>query len=177
MTTLSPYDQREKLALAGDVHGLFEQICRVPWTTLDAHTAFQQLRKAIDVASRRDPADFGDELFREMLAFSTFAMLRVQYLLVTALEQFDLSGQCRPSTIPREVLDLHPHLIALQTHVAQLAHARASVARLWGLCRRRLSNTEPGTSGGDQRARVQTRRGTSRLTKPSTNGHRRRAAT
>jgi hypothetical protein len=128
----SPLDQREQLVRAGDVCGLLEIIRQTPSELLDLRVAFDQLRRAIDVASR-DPRQFADEIFRTTASFATFVMAREQLLVEQWLAHTDGRGG-RANDLVTEIL---PQLQQLQTHWATLVQAWASTARMWALAGRR----------------------------------------
>jgi hypothetical protein len=101
--------------------------------------AFEQLRHAIDVASRSDPARFSAEVFRVATGFATYAMLRLQFLCERSLEQdFTRGGDGRLSS--EFMSALNPQLQQMQTHVAGLFQAWASTARQWQLVQRRAAD-------------------------------------
>jgi len=52
----SPHDIRERMVREGNVRGLLELIERTPKGLLDLRVLYGQVRRAIDVASRGDPA-------------------------------------------------------------------------------------------------------------------------
>jgi hypothetical protein len=133
----SPHEVREQLAEAGDVRGLLEHICQQPWTTLDRRDAFAQLRRAIDAASRRDPAGFCDSVFQSMLATASYAVFRVQYLVLQGCYQSDHAASARPPSPPVDAVNLQTQLVEVQRHAAEIAQAWASTSRLWALARQR----------------------------------------
>src|SRR6266566_663202 len=85
----SPRELREGLVQAGDVGGLFDWITLSAWDLIDVKEGFDQLRRAVDVASRRDPAGFTSDVFRDMTGFSVYLVKRVQYLILRGLERRD----------------------------------------------------------------------------------------
>jgi hypothetical protein len=129
----SPLEQREQLVRAGDVRGLLEIIRQTPAELLDLRAAFDQLRRAIDVASR-DPRQFADDIFRTMASFAAFVMLRMQLLAEQSLEQTNGRGNRLGNDLVEVLL---PQLQQLQSHWATLAQAQASTARTWSLAGRR----------------------------------------
>jgi hypothetical protein len=139
-----PYQQRERLVTAGDVRGLLEMIRETPSNLLDLRAAFDQLRRAIDVASR-DPRQFADDLFRTTASFAALVMLRVQLLCEQSLAQTARTMDSHGGRLGNELVDmLLPQLQRLQSHWATLAQAWASTARMWALAGRR-----PQGGGGE----------------------------
>jgi hypothetical protein len=146
----SPAELREELASAGDVAGLLALIQQSPSWMLELGPAFEQLRRAIDVASRSDPAGFSTEVFRVATSFSTYAMLRLQFLCERSLEQdFARGGDGRLSN---EFTSLNPQLQQLQTHLAGLLQGWASTARQWQLVQRRATEAGPPPAESSQNA-------------------------
>jgi hypothetical protein len=138
----SPFERREEFVRQGDFAGLYQAILQTPWHATNLGEAFGQLFRAIDAASRKDPVGFSDELFQAMLATSSYAMVRVQYMLLDRIGDFDRQTHGRAPEIPRDVLtELLQHLHLMQGHVAEILQARATTARLWQLARqKRLEN-------------------------------------
>jgi hypothetical protein len=142
---------RETLAAAGDVAGLLALIQQSPSWMLELGPAFDQIRRAIDVASRRDPAGFSAEVFRVATSFSTYAMLRLQFLCDRSLEQSPARGD--DGRLSHEFTsELNPQLQQLQTHVAGLFQAWASTARQWQLVQRRATEASPPPVESSQNA-------------------------
>jgi hypothetical protein len=139
-----PYQQREQLVAAGDVRALLEMIRQTPSDLLDLREAFDQLRRAIDIASR-DPGQFANDLFRTATSFAAVVMLRIQLLCEQSLEQTARTVDGRGGRLANELVEvLLPQLERLQTHWATLAQAWASTLRMWDLAGRR-------SKGGDGR--------------------------
>jgi hypothetical protein len=137
-----PYQQREQLVAAGDVRALLEVIRQTPTDLLELREAFDQLRRAIDIASG-DPRQFADDLFRTATSFAAVVMLRMQLLCEQSLEQTARTVDGRGGRLANDLIEvLLPQLQQLQIHWATLAQGWASTVRMWALAERR-------SKGGD----------------------------
>jgi hypothetical protein len=137
-----PYEQRERLVEAGDVRGLLEIIRQTPSDLLDLRETFDQLRRAIEAASR-DPRQFAHDLFRTTISFTALVMLRMQFVCEQSLAQTGRTMDSRGARLGNELVDvLLPQLQQLQIHWATLAQGWASTVRMWALAGRR-------SKGGD----------------------------
>jgi len=133
----SPYEARERMAREGDVSGLLDQMARTPKGLLDPRDLYEQVRRALDVSSRRDPDAFAQEVFRSMASFSAYTILRAQGACAEELAREDDRTRMHGMPLKVEVLEeLLPSLHRLQTHLTTLLQNWASTARLWELARR-----------------------------------------
>jgi hypothetical protein len=145
----SLFEQREEFVRQGDIAGLYERILKTPWHSTNLGEAFGQLFRAIDVAGRKDPAAFSDDLFQIMLAASSYATLRVQYLLLNRISETDRQTNGRLPEIPRDVLEEHLlHVHQMQGHLAEILQARATTARLWELARQKKLDNDRAEQKG-----------------------------
>jgi hypothetical protein len=141
---LSPHEERERCAQAGDIDGLFDLLLRSRPGELDLPAVYDQLGRAIETASRGDPAAFTETLFRRLLAFTAYLALRVQYdsSLALAADDAARSGPTRP--VSPEFFDQHlARLQQVQQMVGEIAQGWAAAARLWELARRRRREEAP----------------------------------
>src|SRR5262249_22563274 len=76
----SPQEVLEGLARDGAVGGLAEAILHTHVDQVPPTEAYALLHKALHGASRGDAADFCDRLFRAMVPFAAYAVLRLQHL-------------------------------------------------------------------------------------------------
>jgi hypothetical protein len=136
----SPLEEREQMARAGDVRGLFELITRSPAGTFNLSSAFDQLRRALAVAGTGDPAKFADRLYEYMGCFCGYVMLRAQFHCLRTLENCDWQTRQMPSELTNHLL---PQLHSIQTQLVEIQQARASTARLWQLARKSRQEKEP----------------------------------
>src|ERR1041384_7869904 len=73
----SPVQVAQQMAEAGDIQGLLDLVTNSQAQTLDLGRIFAQLALALDVASRRDPAEFSGMIFRHMATLNGWVMLRL----------------------------------------------------------------------------------------------------
>ena len=138
-TARTDAERREELACNGDFAAIFQEILRAKWHEIDLPAAFSQLLRAIDVACRQDPAGFSDQLFGTMLNVAGYLAIRTQYALVAQIAEDDSRVRDRAPSLRIDAM--LPALLQIQTHVCEIAQARASTARQWELARqRRLEN-------------------------------------
>jgi hypothetical protein len=139
----SPHQIRQTLAEEGDFTGLLEEVLRAGPGEADLSGAYAQLRGAVEVASRGDPAAFCDGLFRQALSLSGYVLVRMQHACVRVLEPGYAAPRDRPS-LPRDFADeLLPQLRQALAQVAELAQGWAATTRLWELARRGREKAEP----------------------------------
>jgi hypothetical protein len=133
----SPAEERRLLAEAGDVNALWDRLTQSDWATIDGGDTFRCLLRALEVRAGLDPAGLSAEMFSRMMAFSSFLWMRGAYAIRQTLYAVDQANQgSRP--LPRELTEEQlPHLLDIQHHLAELALAQASTARLWELARLR----------------------------------------
>lgn len=141
------------MAQAGDVEGLWRILADADWTMLDLPTTFKHLQRAVEVASRADPAAFADALFTRILAFGHYLLLRGQFYVTAVTARHDAAARGRgPTGLADEVTDaLLPPLLDLQRQLAETAEAQARTARTWGLARKKKappSAPSSRTAGG-----------------------------
>jgi hypothetical protein len=121
--------RREQMAEEGDICGLMVDIEHAPGGTVEWNKRFQQLRRAIEVASRKEPRAFADEVFRNMITFAMYANVRLSLVCQTMISTRDTSAHS-PASLPGDLTsDTLPQLIQLQGHLAQLMHSWASTQR------------------------------------------------
>jgi hypothetical protein len=141
----SPLEKREQLARAGDVRGLFQVIAHSGPGLLDMRSAYSLLYQALDVASSRDPAGFAGDIFQQMVAFSSYVLLRVQLQCKQTLEQYDYRSGGQVHQLPSDLLEYDlPQLHEIQAQVSEVLHAQASTARLWQLARKGPCGSQEG---------------------------------
>jgi hypothetical protein len=139
----SPHQVRQMLAEEGNFAGLLEEVLRAGPGEADLAGAYAQLRRAVEVASRGDPAVFCDGLFRQALALSAYVLLRVQHASMHTLEPGYATPRDRHS-LPRDFADeLLPQMRQALAQVAELAQGWAATTRLWELARRGREKADP----------------------------------
>lgn len=158
---LSPLEQREQMAAAGDVEGLWAFICRADWGLHDLPQAFKLLLKAIEVAGQKDPERFSRDIFAHMVALPAYLIFRTHYYIGTLLSQYDRVTQSNgPPSLSTELMEKFvPRLVELQTHVAALAESQARTARLWELTRRKRQKNQRGEATNHDGRSVPSRAG------------------
>lgn len=130
--------RRESLVEQGDFAAIYQQILQTPWHETKHSDAFAQVFRAIDVASRNDPAQLSADLLRMMVSTSAYLTLRVQYTLFQRIQGTDGHNYNRPPDIPSDVLEtIEGHFASMQTHLAELCQSQAATARLWQLARQK----------------------------------------
>jgi hypothetical protein len=104
---------------------------------MDGEDVFRRLLQALEVRARQDAAGLSSEMFARMMAFSSFLWMRGADAIRQLLSAADQNNpSARP--LPREVTEEQlPRLLDIQHHLAELALAQASTARLWELARLR----------------------------------------
>jgi len=150
--------KREELVQAGDVAGLYGAILSQGWHEVNLGDAFAQLLRALDIASRKNPAVFTDDLFRMMINAAGFAALRVQYALFQRISELDRNTHGRSPDLPADVLsELTGRLQEMQSHVAELCQTRAATARLWQLAlEKKLANERRSSKQRKRRQQTET---------------------
>lgn len=129
-------EERELMASTGDVEGIWQILVTAQPAMIDWGEVFQLLLRAVEVRSRTDPAGFAEEMFSRMFSLTSYLTLRSHHHARRLIVRHDRSRRdCGAAELPRELELVLPRLIELQTHLAEIAHARASVARLWELAR------------------------------------------
>jgi hypothetical protein len=146
-------DRREPLVEQGDFGEIYRQLLQTPWHETKPSDAFWQLFRAIDVASRKDPAALSAELFRMMLNIAGYLTLRVQYTLLQRSNSMDSGNYNGRTALPSDVLEsVSGDLMSMQSHLAELCQSQAASARLWQLARQKeLENHERLFRGRDRR--------------------------
>jgi|SRR5579864_4814604 len=121
------------LAESGDVDGLLQVLQH---SELGRHLlpdGLDQLQRAIEVACQKDPARFSQAMFRRMVSFSTYLVVRSQLLTSMALDRRNHAGnyphEGRLLNETREAIT--PELLALQRHMAELLELQVHTSRLW----------------------------------------------
>src|SRR3984893_16190762 len=128
----------EQLVEQGDFAAIYQQILRTPWHELKHSDAFAQVFRAIDVASRTDPAQLSAELLRTTVNTSGYLILRVQFTLLQRIQGTDGHNYNRAPDIPSDVLEkVEGHFASMETHLAELCQSQAATARLWHLTRQK----------------------------------------
>jgi hypothetical protein len=140
------------MAEAGDVDGLWEALHTEDHTGLAWRWLLDQLLQAVEVRCRQNPARFAGEMFARMMSLTSYLLLRTHFNATKLIRKHDRSGrECWSGALPHELTEqVLPRLVEMQGHLAEVAHAQASVARLWGLVRskRREIKRRGGTSKG-----------------------------
>jgi hypothetical protein len=132
----SPSEVRRVQAEAGDVDALWHHLTQSDWAVIDGGDTFRQLLHALEVRARQDAAGLSSEMFARLMAFSYFVWFRGAFALRQTLSADQNNPSARP--LPREVTEEHlPRLLEIQVHLAELAQAQASTARLWELTKRK----------------------------------------
>jgi hypothetical protein len=146
-------DRRQPLVEQGDFAEIYRLILDTPWHETKHCDAFSQLFRAIDVASRKDPARLSAEFFRMMLNVAAYLTLRVQYTLLQRVQSTDTHNHRGQSDIQSDVLDSFlGHLMSMQSHLAELCQSQAASARLWQLAREKeLKNDRCRCNGRETR--------------------------
>ena len=145
--------ERQHMAQAGDVWGLWAQ-----WTRSDdTRSNFQEigdlLRQAIEVRVRTAPTRFRREILSEMIGFTGYLVLRAQFRARLLIEQEDEDMRRRGGWDSSLRMDeLMPKLLELQRHFGELAQLSARTERLTELAQqRRVSND--GVKGQQRKRR------------------------
>jgi hypothetical protein len=144
--------RRRELAEAGEVGPLWELVTTAPWSMVNHEDVFRLLLGALEVRARRDPQGFAEECFARMVGMTSYLVYRSHYILGLKVEAHAAQARARgPSDLPRDACEvLLPRILRLQSHLAELLQARASVARRHELTRSKRT--------GDDRARGPRRR-------------------
>ena len=132
----SPSEVRRVQAETGDVDALWHHLTQSDWAVIDGGDTFRQLLRALEVRARQDAAGLSAEMFARMMAFSSFLWMRGASALQQLLSAADQTNQSTRA-LPRQVEEQLPQFLAIQGHLAELAHAQASTARLWELTKRK----------------------------------------
>src|SRR5262249_36050444 len=131
--------ERRRLAEAGDVAAILEELGSTPWLLVeDQEEKFLLLLRALEVAGREDAAANSEQLFARMAAFAASLVMRSHFLITRILATHDRHNGSRAAQFfPRDLTSEHlAQVLDLQTHLAQLLEAQARTARLWQLARR-----------------------------------------
>jgi hypothetical protein len=139
---------REPFVEQGDFAAVYEALLRArPSDNPDFPEAFRQLLRAIDAASRQNPAECSAQIFRVLLNVAVYCALRVQLNLVQQLEIRDRPDHLA-NVLPVIREEFQQYLVPMHAHVAELCQAQAATARLWELaCRDR-----PKPQNGDRKS-------------------------
>jgi hypothetical protein len=134
------------MAEAGDVDGLWEALHTEDHTGLAWRWLLGHLLQAVEVRCQQDPARFAGEMFGRMMSLTSYLLLRTQFYATKLVRKHDSTGrECWSGALPHELTDqVLPRLMELQGHLAEVAHAQASVARLWKLARGKQTENEHG---------------------------------
>ncbi len=131
------HEQRELLVQAGDVQELFEMISSESPSFVDLRTAFGQIRRALEQASRGNPCTFTNDSFRSMTTFVRFVLLRLELLCRRELQINDPTGSNQNGRISEEFqTNLLPLVERMQSHLATLLQLWASTTKLWQMAAR-----------------------------------------
>ncbi|HYV37598.1 MAG TPA: hypothetical protein VE988_17970 [Gemmataceae bacterium] len=144
------YQQREWCVQAGDVQGLLDAIIKTPPGLLNVREAFEQLKRAIIVASDQEPATCADMLFRNMICFVTDVYCRFQFLCARELSRAADGADKRGMLTDDFLVHLWPQTERLQTHLATLLQSWAATNRQWDLAGRRKSKKPSKPMASDQ---------------------------
>lgn len=149
---LSPFEQREQMAAAGDVEGLWDVIRQADWGMVDLQHCFKLLMRAIEKRSCERAHEFSEMMFPRMLSLTSFLMFRAHFIVHNQFEQYDRAMQSQgPPAFPPKLEDIHPRLFELQRHVGELLETRARTSRLWELARiKRRKNVQAEADGKQQ---------------------------
>lgn len=164
----SALQQREALVERGDVAGIYNAILTSPWHETKHSDAFAQVFRALDVASRNNPAQLSAELVRMMVNMAGYLTLRAQYTLLQRIQDTDGHTHDRPPDMPTDVLEqFQSHIASMQAHVTELCQSQAATARLWQLARQKQVENEQRDSERGQNGPPR-----SEATAPKANGSR-----
>ncbi len=163
--------QREALVERGDVAGIYNAILTSPWHETKHSDAFAQVFRAIDVASRNNPAHLSAELVRMMVNMAGYLTLRAQYTLLRRIQDRDGHTHDQPPDILTDVLEQFQGQIAsMQAHVAELCQSQAATARLWQLARQKQRENDDREAERGQK-RLPSKEKTAPKSNGSLNGH------
>jgi hypothetical protein len=140
------FDRRAKLAEAGDLQGLMDDLAQSPSGSTDWKQVFKHMQRAIQVASEKEPWNFAEDVFRSMTRFACYASLRLQLACSSVMAQDDFAPKGSPTHLPTDLMtNLVPPMIQMQRHCAELFHAWASTMRQWSLVKKhRAMSDDPG---------------------------------
>jgi len=140
-------EQRQQLADAGDVEGIWQIISTANPIMVDWEELFQLLLRAMIIRSRTEPERFSAEMLSRMFALTSFLTLRTHHHIARLIARYDRSDCGGSADLPREFDTILPRLIELQRHLGEIAHHQAGVCRLWELARgRRMENDRTNDS-------------------------------
>jgi hypothetical protein len=136
------------MAATGDVDGLWAIFRNADAASIDWEEVFGLFLRAIEVRCRADPALFAGEMLARVFGLTSFLVLRTHHYASRLIAVHDRSGRGRGSAeLPRELTELVlPRLLELQTHLADIAHAQASVCRLWELAKCKRAENQRASS-------------------------------
>ena len=146
--------------------GIYNAILTAPWHETKHSDAFAQVFRAIDIASRNNPAHLSAELVRMMVNMAGYLTLRTQYTLLRRIQDTDGHTHDQPPDILTDVLEQFQGQIAsMQAHVAELCQSQAATARLWQLAQQKQFENEQRDSERGQNGPPR-----SEATAPKSNG-------
>ena len=126
-----PWDVLTQLAAAGDLSGLAEAILNAPRDQVSPGEAYDLLRETLQRLSKdQDPASFSDQLFRAMVPFTAFMVMRLQHLALPTVGPGPGWSPCPPEEF---VSTLFPLVRQAELHLVEMLAAWASSTRVWKL--------------------------------------------
>lgn len=139
---LFDHEARERLVKEGDVKVLYDAIATTSWDLVPLE-AWRDLFRAIETQQSQDPTGFVDELLGSMLAFSTYVLMRTQYLVEAKIAAGDAQKRTRPQLSEEVTEQWLPRIERIHHHVVELAEAHARVRRLYSLAERSREEASP----------------------------------
>ena len=140
---MTPRESRRQLAETGRYEELLRQLAAKPWTMIDVEETWSLVLRAIEVRGREDPERFADDVLNRMVQFTSYLLMRTQFIVGLRISQHDHALRTRGHVdfSPDVLTKYIPMLAELQGHVADLITTQAAVTRLRQLARRgRIKN-------------------------------------
>lgn len=150
----SPTAIRQRMAEAGDVEGLLQELMNSKYSRIVFMEAARYLRHAMGVAAKRDPAGFTEFVTSNILAVLGNLIIRGGFYVDQMVTRQDAAfGDRREWTQSQELENYLPKLMALQLHFAEIAKLRASSQRLSELAHRQAQRVDKTPSPAPSRRR------------------------
>ncbi len=149
----SPREIRARWVAEGDIDAFLTLLREKPWSMLSVGEQFNNIMKACEVRAKADPASFSGEMFRRMVAFNAFLVLRTRlYVTERPLGRGGWHEAEKLSDfLPDAVERLLPRLQEMQRGMAELLAAQAGTALMRALARAKGSKPDlAGSDGADQ---------------------------
>src|SRR5262245_6328396 len=146
-------EQRQQLAQAGDVEGLWQMIVTANPILVDWEELFQLLLRAMIIRGRLEPERFSAEMLSRVFALTSFLTLRTHLCVARLIARYDRSDCGGAADLCREFDTSLPRLIELQRHLGEIAHHEAGVCRLWELARCKRMETDRASDSAQRPCR------------------------